>query len=405
MTAPTGEEQKKQRLPSIFWLLSWASALSKFGNTFLMLAVPWALLESTSSALVAGLGMAVQFLPYAASPLLGALIDRFDRRRVFVISEVAQAALVACLPLTLQLGGTAVTLVLLVFIGIGNVVSNLTTDYSLVPSLLKPSQLALGYSRYGMLTQAARFIGPIGAGVLIGRLGVTPALLLDAATFLVTAAVAVRMPVRQPRVARRKLGPMLVSGLRAFVAAPRIPALSTTFAIYNVGAGALPALVVFAVQQGWGWSADVAGLLLSFIAVGAAAGAWLAERLWQSRSVLGRIGPWFGVGVLGGLILMVPSPIAVAVGLTVLGMGEGGTDVAGNTYRAKVIPTELAGRVNSLVRAVAMTAVLASPFVIDGATRSFTATSLWFAPVAVFSLVAWLTWTLSLRRSGPDISS
>lgn len=402
MTDSTGD--KKHRLPNIFWLLTWASALSKFGNTFLMLAVPWALLESTNSALVAGLGMALQFLPYAASPFLGALIDRFERRRVFVIAEVWQAVLVACLPLTLHFGGTAATLVLLTFIGVGNVVSNLTTDYSLVPDLLKPTQLALGYSRYGILTQTARFVGPISAGIVIDRFGVTPALLLDSATFLVTAAVAVKLPVPQFRVERTRLGVMLATGLRAFFATPRILSLSTTFALYNIGAGALPALVVFAVQQGWGWSSDVAGLLLSFIAVGAAAGAWLADRLWQSRPVVARVGPWLGVGALGGMILLVPSPVAVAIGLIILGMGEGGSDVAANTYRAKVIPTELVGRVNSLVRAVAMTAVLASPFVIDKATQTFTATSLWFAPVAGFSFVAWLVWALSLRRSGLDIA-
>lgn len=406
MTTPVlDEEQKSGGLPATFWLLTCASALSKFGNTFLMLAVPWVLLESSNSALVAGLGVAVQYLPYAVSPVLGALIDRFDRRWVFIASEIGQAALVACVPIALHFDATAVSLVLLLLVGVGNVVSNLTTDYSLVPDLLHPSQLALGYSRYGTLTQSARFIGPVGAGIVIGRFGATPALLFDAATFLVTAAVALKLPIRDHAVPKVGFGAMMSTGLKGFLSTPRISHLSIALALYNIGTGALAALVAFTVQQGWGWSADVAGLLLSLIALGAAAGAWLAGRVWQGRPVVDRVGPWLAVCTVGGLITLVPSPIAIAAGLAVLGMGEGGMTATTNAYRGQAIPPELAGRVNSLIRAVAMTAVLVSPFVVDGVTKSFASMSLWFAPIAICGAIAWLVWQLPARRAVPESSN
>lgn len=404
MTIPTFDREQGSGLPATFWLLTWASALSKFGNTFLTLAVPWVLLESSHSTLVAGFGIAVQYLPYAASPVLGALIDRFDRRWVFISSEIAQGVLVACLPISLHVHATAVSLALLLLVGVGNVVSNLTTDYSLVPDLLHPSQLAKGYSRYGTLTQSARFIGPVGAGILIGQFGTTPALLFDAVTFLVTVVVALKLPIRDHPVVRVGFGAMMTTGLKGFLSTPRISHLSAALALSNIGTGALAALVSFTVQKGWGWSADVAGLLLSLIAAGAAIGAWLADRLWQDRSVVDRVGPWFTVCTLGGMITLVPSPISIAAGLTVLGMGEGGMNATTNAYRSQAIPPELAGRVNSLIRAVAMTAVVVSPFIVDEATKSFTSMPLWFSPIAIFSALAWLVWQLPTRRVAPGHS-
>ena len=387
-------QQDVARLPLSFWVLTYASGLSKLGNTFLTLAVPWVLLQSDASPLLAGLGLAVQYAPYAVSPLLGALIDRFERRRVFIVSEVAQGVLVALLPVLIDHAGHGPTLACLAVIGVGNVVSNLTTDYSLVPALLEPEQLPRGYSRYGSITQVSRCLGPALAGVVIATWSADVALWIDAASFLATAVAAFLLPRRTDDVVADPLGTMLRSGWQGFRRTPRIPRLSLALGLYNVGAGALPALVAVAVQRGWEWSSWTAGLLLGAVAGGAALGAYLADTWWSGREVVDRVGPWFGVCVLAGVLVIVPWPPAAVVGLLLLGIGEGGMTVSTNAYRAQVVQPDLSGRVNALIRAVAMTAVLVSPVVINGAVDTFASTALWFAPVPLFALVAWAVWQL-----------
>jgi MFS family permease len=380
-----------------FWVLTWASAISKMGNTFLSLAVPWALLAHTGSPVLATVSVGMQGLPYAFSPVFGAAVDRYDHRRVFVASELTQAVAVATIPLFISANQIAVVLVLVSVVGCGTVTSNLASDYSLVPALSPLDRFGAAYSRYSAITGIARCVGPAVAGGMMAVVGPAGTLWIDAATFLVTAGVATRLPLRRRSGSRVGWRSLLATGFREFPRISGIPLLTVVLGLYYLGTGGLRAALVAIAQSTWRWSSQQAGLALAAMAAATALGAWAAGGVLLERSNRHRIGFWLAVCVAGGFAMLVPGAWVIVAGLCLLSFGEGGINVTTNEYRAEIIPDGLIGRINAIVRAVA-TGVVPLSALLLGLTSSLPVTSLWLAPAAAGALAAGLVWMS--RRPG-----
>jgi hypothetical protein len=131
---------------------------------------------------------------------VGLLVDRLETRAVAIGAALFQAAVVAALAFTT--GSIGVVLVLTVLLGAGAAVGQ-AAEFALVPLLAGPRSL----SRANGLVESARsfgfLVGPLIGGALAGGAGTRPALLADAASFLVIAlaqvTVAPRRRVEQPR--------------------------------------------------------------------------------------------------------------------------------------------------------------------------------------------------------------
>jgi MFS family permease len=376
-----------------FWVFTGASAVSKLGNTFLNVAMPWILLQVTGSALVAAASFGVQLAPYALSPVFGVLVDRFDRRRVFIWAEIAQGVLVALLPLLVYADSTVPVLTLLFLIGCGGLTSELTSDFGLIPELAPADNLTKAYSWYTTTVSVVRFIGPAVVGVVIGTLGPRAALWIDAATFLATAAAALTLPVRStPNQGPSLFRQMLRNGFSSFWQLRKVRRLTAALAVFNLGAGAVPTVLIVLAQTHWGWGPQAAGAALGVGALGAAAGAWATPRVARGRGLETRIGIWFCVCGLGGALMLFGSAPAVIAGFTLLSMGEGGMNVTTNEYRYTAIAKDLLGRVNAIIRAVVITGAAASSLVL-GAAAETDSPYLWLAPVLAGGVLACGIWS------------
>ncbi|MFI1963005.1 MFS transporter [Streptomyces pathocidini] len=384
-----------------FWVFTSASAVSKLGNTFLNVAMPWILLQVTGSALVAAASFGVQLAPYALSPAFGVLVDRFDRRRVFIWAEVAQCLLVALLPLLVYRDSSVPVLILLFLIGCGSLTSELTSDFGLIPELAPADSLTKAYSWYTTTVSIVRFVGPAVVGVVIGTLGARAALWIDAATFLATAGAALTLPLRPaPNQGPSQFRHMLRNGFSSFWRLRRVRRLTAALAVFNLGAGAVPTVLIVLAQTHWGWGPQVAGAALGVGALGAAAGAWITPRVARGKGLEARIGIWFCVCGLGGALMLFGSAPAVIAGFTLLSMGEGGMNVTTNEYRYTTIAKDLLGRVNAIIRAVIITGAATSSLVL-GATAEIDSPCLWLAPVLAGGVLAWGIWA---TRSLPATS-
>lgn len=378
-------------------MLIGAAAVSKLGNTFLTLATLWTMLATTGSPLLAALGFGVQNVPYFFSPVLGGLVDRYDRRQVFLVSEVTQAVGVASLPLLLMAHQVVLSLLLLTALGCGGVVSNLTSDFYLVPALSSPDRLSEAYSKYSAVTSLAYCIGPAVAGGVVAGCGPYVALWIDAATFLTTALAAVRLPVRSESAREQNFFRMLSAGFLGFRRAPGIPRLTIALTLYNFGAGSVPALIVVMARRAWGWSPGVAGLALAAGVAGGVFGSWLGPRLLAHSSIERRISRWLQLCLGACALLLLPWPPSVIAGLFLLMGAEGGINVTTNEYRIRVIPSELAGRTNSIVRAPVLGAVALSSVVL-GWSVTLPVSELWFVPAVLGTAAASAVWGTGKRR-------
>lgn len=374
-----------------FWLLTTASSVSKMGNAFLRLAVPLAILHVTGSPSAAILSVALENLPHLAGPVLGTLIDRFPRRTVFAASELSQAVLVVLLAGALEAERLGLVYVLLVGLGLGSVISNITSEFSLVPSLAPADAVGKAYSRYMFCVDSARFAGPMLGGLLIAVSSTRIALYADAATFVLTALVVLRLRVgRDSTPKTESFVQAFASGWCAFTRLPGIPRLTVSLGLYNLGAGSIATVLVAVGSDRWDWTPSFTGGVVSAGAIAGALGAAVGGR-WERRSWSARILLWMAASCVCALPLLTGSSWLSVIGFVGMSFSAGAMNVATMAYRHHVIPDEFVGRVNTVVRSLIMGSIPASALILS---RTATSEShlLMFLPAFLAILLALAVW-------------
>lgn len=179
------------RVPII--ALLFANAVSMIGNNLAVVAVPWFVLETTGSAARTGIVAFATVLPTVVAAMLGgALVDRSGNKRISVVADIVSATTVACIPLLHHTVGLQFwQLVTLVFLGALLDAPGNTARMAIVPELAERGGMSL--ERANGAAQAIQsgsvLLGPPLAGLLIVWLGASDVLWVDAASFLVSAAV------------------------------------------------------------------------------------------------------------------------------------------------------------------------------------------------------------------------
>lgn len=168
-----------------------ANAVSLVGSSMTMLALPWFVLATTGSAGRTGVVAACEGVCVGLSALLGSpLVDRLGARRTAVLSDLLSAAGVATVPL-LHAAGLLSFPGLCVLVGLVGLVAapGVTARYVLAPRLvdLAGTRVERAMSLYDGVSRGARMLGAPLGGVLIAALGPADVLLVDAATFVLSA--------------------------------------------------------------------------------------------------------------------------------------------------------------------------------------------------------------------------
>ncbi|RIQ11297.1 MFS transporter [Jiangella rhizosphaerae] len=169
------------------WL---AHLLSVIGDQLARVALTLLVFDRTESAGLAALTYALTYLPdLVGGAALAGLADRFPRRDVMVLTDLGRAVLVAAMavpgvPLAVQVCLLAV-------------VQLLTAPFSAarqaaLPDILRGDRLALGLGVFSMTYQAALVVGFGTGAALVAWLGVPSALLINAATFVLSALLIAR---------------------------------------------------------------------------------------------------------------------------------------------------------------------------------------------------------------------
>src|ERR671939_1786747 len=91
---------RAKALPTDFWTFWTGQTISNLGSSFTQFALPLLIFKLTGSAINLGLATAATFLPYLLFGLLiGAWVDRVDRKRLMIVTDLARAAVIASVPL------------------------------------------------------------------------------------------------------------------------------------------------------------------------------------------------------------------------------------------------------------------------------------------------------------------
>src|SRR6266581_1944009 len=179
--------------------LFWAGQLiSQIGTWMQSVAQAWLVLEITQSPLQLGVVSALQFTPILLlSPVGGALSDRFAKKRVLLISQLAMKLQALVLAVLVWSGHVQFwhVAVLAAIYGLGRAL-DIPARQAYVTDLVGRPDLANAVALNSVVMNGARIVGPAVAGLLISGFGVAMAFLLNGASFVVVLAalLATRTP-------------------------------------------------------------------------------------------------------------------------------------------------------------------------------------------------------------------
>ena len=265
-------------LPSLWhdreWLKFWGGqTASLLGSQFTILALPiTAVVVLRANALQMGLLNAVQYAPGLLFGLAaGVILDRTQRRRVIVGSQLLSAAALLSIPLADWLHVLSMTQLLLVgFVsGAGAALASIARS-SFIPALVGRRHLLEASAKYQTGSTAASLIGPGLAGLAIQALTAPVVIAFDAVSFVIGAATAAWLRVREPPASHRRLRDEVHEafvGMSVVWRQPLLRAITLTVAIANFGGMLSSAVFVLLFIGRIGLSATqlgVAGMVVSF---------------------------------------------------------------------------------------------------------------------------------------------
>jgi MFS family permease len=174
-------------LSSDYWKYWAGQFISNLGSSFTTFGLPLLIFILTGSAVSMGLGFVVGMLPNLLFGLIaGALVDRFDRRLMLILSNLLQGVAIATIPLFSVLHILTVNWIYIVlFLKESGAVFFLVAQFSVIPAIVSQDSLEEANARVQMSSSIAVIAGPIFAGLLINIIPVPSLFLFDAISYIV----------------------------------------------------------------------------------------------------------------------------------------------------------------------------------------------------------------------------
>ena len=325
------------------------------GSTIASICLIWIVYSATGNALLVGLlGTANLAGALLFSVFGGALVDRYDRRRLMILADLVRGAAMGIVSLVLAVRGFDLEVIL----GANFLVGALTTifnpaEQAIVPSLVAAESVADANGLVRSSRSSLQFVGASIGGVLIVTVGPIVGVFANALTFLLSAALltGMRIPssksmVGKPAETRAAYFADLKAGFAWLYGAKGFFQLTLSATFFNFCSTFVGTFLVFYATELLHGSALVFALLLAVEVLGSGIGSLLVGPL-RGATYAGKA--WtipYGVvsGLAALLLVVVPVvPVALAV-LFAIGVLSGFAGTAWLTAAQLLVPTEMQGR-------------------------------------------------------------
>ena len=338
--------------------------ISEFGSSVSALAIPWlAGAGLHASPLEFSLLTVLGFLPFILFALpAGVWVDRLRRRPLLIIGDSARAVLLGYVPVAWALGILTIGQLLAIQFAVGIFTVLFDVAYqSYLPSLVSREQLVEGNSKLQSTAASANVVGPGIAGVLIGVLTAPYAIVVDAASFVVSTAFMLpiraqeELPQHAEGAPRPKMLPELQEGLAWVVRHRHLKWIaactgsSNFFGMLSMSIGLLYMQRVLHVSAFW------AGAIFAGYGAGSVLGALTTTRLQRAFGVGAMI--WLPSVLFSGAGFAFPlaphgtAAVPVLLASTVVsGFGGMAYNITQVSYRQAITPQRLQGRMNASMR-------------------------------------------------------
>ena len=316
------------------WL---GQVVSQMGDWFDTIALYTIILKLTGSGRDVGLLLVARFVPsFFFGPISGVIADRFSRKRIMIVSDILRAVVVLGFLFVRRADQLWLIYVLTVFqLGLSTFFEPAKT--AAIPSIVKDRELVAANAIASVTWSAMLTLGAAIGGFITGVFGTDVAFILDAVTYLLSAALiaSIRLPKRKKRERQKlSLGRMLgitetIEGIKYVKDRPRVLAALLVKPAWGLGGGILTLLAVFG-ERIFPVGKDAAGgigVLFAARGIGTAVGPIVARRIAGegNRRMQASIGIAF---LIGGLFYMAfGSATSFIFALIVLGIAHCGGSI------------------------------------------------------------------------------
>jgi MFS family permease len=258
----------------------------------------WLVLELTHSGFALGLVTALAWSPILVfGPWAGVIVDRFDKRRVLLFTNVASALGALVLGVATVTGIVTLWMVVSVALLLGFITAlDNPSRQTFTLEMVGRERLTNAVSLNTATFTAARVLGPAIAGLLITTVGIGECFLFDSLSFIPITIVLLRMnrdELRPAEQIERKRG-QVREGLRYVASVPVLRGLLTIMAVVGTLQFNFQLLLPLLAKQSFSGNAATLGLLGTMLGIGMLAGSLM-------NAALGR--PVRSVLLVGGLSL------------------------------------------------------------------------------------------------------
>jgi MFS family permease len=332
-----------------FRLFACARLVSVLGNSIAPVALAFAVLDLTGSALDLGQVLAARTVALLLFLLFGgAVADRLPKKLVLVSAGVL-AAVTQCVVAGLLLAGHPPVWSLAALEAVNGAATAFLMPalQGLLPQLVPGDLLRQSNALFSLSNNGARIVGVSIAGVLVAAVGSGWTIAIDAVTFAAAAVMFTRLRVpATERLGRGTLATDLRAGWEEFTSHRWLWTVVLGASVMNMAyAGAWGTLgpVVADNQFGRSWW----GLILAMTTTGMLVGAAVMMRVSPSRPLLTGVIALFGYAPLIALLAVEPRPLPLMIAAFVAGVGMGVFGVVWQTAIQENVPAAALSRVSS----------------------------------------------------------
>ncbi|MBD3379726.1 MAG: MFS transporter [Candidatus Omnitrophica bacterium] len=345
---------------------------------------------------------------FVIGPVAGVYVDRWDRKKVMVISDLLRGLLVLAVPVFVYLD-MMVPIYILVFLVFSAQRFFLPSKLALIPAIVSEDKLVVANSLSNTTRMIATILGFALAGLIVNAIGHMWGFYLDAISYLISAVLisVIAVPKRKwhkmtdelnkagtivSRSIRKNIWQEILEGFRHMVKRDSMKVVTGTLFLLMAGAGSVFCIIIVFIQSSFGTVTQDLGIFGVFLGVGLFAGTVLYGKIGQKLSSIRSIFACFSLsGLALGLFALYASssPRLFLGGLLVLLLGGVSAPIltCNNTLIHKLVPDNVRGRIFSSMEAVMHLAFLVFMLLTAVMADYFSNLSILLTSGVIFALV------------------
>ncbi|HEX4683555.1 MAG TPA: MFS transporter [Gemmatimonadaceae bacterium] len=331
--------------------------LSNAGTWFQSIAQSLLVYRLTGSSFMVGVVNFAQFAGVVLlSPWSGPAADRFDRKRLLIITQLGLSVVTAALAWLVFIGRGTVTVVVVQTLVYGFISAFATPAMqAIIPGLVQRDDVGAAVAMNSVSFNLARAIGPVAGALVVAGLGIGWAISVDAVSYLILVAALLLVHPTTSKPPEQERRPRLIDSIRLVSRDRELLVLLVAIAAVSLSMDPVSTLTPQFARQIFHRSDTMSGVLMGAFGAGAVAASLFPYA--QDRSLGRLLAPMLalmGVG-LAAMALM-PGLIAAAGCLAVSGFGY----LAGQTRATTLLQLEVDDRQRGRVMALWSVAFLGS---------------------------------------------